>query len=112
MTNSDRLSPHYFVVWKQGNQPSPGDEEAAIRRAHRACRYLASLDLDHAQIANGSGFNKADSKVGHNVAKWPEQLVIRHFALAALAVRLAQKYERQLPPSLRVKPPAQQSMDV
>ncbi|MBX5164773.1 hypothetical protein [Rhizobium sp. NZLR4b] len=106
------LSPHYFIKWNRGYQPSRSEEEPAVRRAHQAVCYLASLDLDHAQIANNAGFSKSDVTRGHNLAKWPEDLVVKLFALSALAVLLAQKYDRQLPPSLKVKPPVQAAFDV
>lgn len=109
---SGRLSPHYFVAFKHGYQPSPGDREGAVRRAYRAVRYLASLDLDHAQKANKQGFSRSDVRRGHNLAGCPEESVVKHFALAALAVQLAQKYDRQLPVSLKVRPPAQAALDV
>ncbi|RYD21727.1 MAG: Crp/Fnr family transcriptional regulator [Spirochaetia bacterium] len=50
--SEDGLSPHYFIVWQRGYQPSRSEHEGAVRRAHRAVRYLAALDQDHAQIAN------------------------------------------------------------
>ncbi len=110
--SEDGLSPHYFIVWQRGYQPSRSEHEGAVRRAHRAVRYLAALDQDHAQIANKAGFSKSDVTKGHKLAKCAEDLVVRHFALSALAVRLAQKYDRQVPPSLKVKPPAQTSLDI
>ncbi len=109
---NERLSPHYFIFPAQKYQPSPSDQEAAVRRAHRAVRYLADLDRDHAQIANASGFSKSDSKCGHNLARCPEEKVVRHFALAALSVRLARKYRRQLPAALLVDPPVQKAFEV
>lgn len=51
-----RLSPHYLVYFKHFNPTSHSDRQAAARRACQAVRYIASLDLDHPQFANGRGF--------------------------------------------------------
>lgn len=107
-----RLSPHYFLFPQQKYQQSHSDQVETIRRAHRAVRYLADLDRDHAQIANAAGFSKSDSKCGHNLARWPEEKVVLHFALAALALKLARKYRRQLPAALLVDPPEQRALDI
>ncbi|NTI03117.1 hypothetical protein G6K88_13920 [Agrobacterium rhizogenes] len=73
---------------------------------------MATLDQDHAQIANKVGFSKSDVTRGHKLAKCTEDQVVRHFALSAMAVMLAQKYDRQVPPSLKVKPPVQTALNV
>lgn len=63
----------------------------------KAIRYLASQDHDHATRKNYQGFNKADSRIGHTLArkgKWTQQDVCK-------AIELANRYRRQLPPEVR-----------
>lgn len=104
------LSPHYSVS-KQPKYQQPHSDDVLIR-AHEAVRYLAALDLDRAHEANGRGFSKSDTRLGHSLSKWPTEIVIRHWAFALIAVKLARKYRRQLPPRLLVDPPIQTSLDV
>jgi SWI/SNF-related matrix-associated actin-dependent regulator 1 of chromatin subfamily A len=58
-----------------------------------ALRQLAFMDVDHASEWNGQGFNKLDSRIGHDLAErgslTPKQ--------AALGMRLVKKYSKQLP---------------
>ncbi|TAW65408.1 hypothetical protein ELI15_14030 [Rhizobium ruizarguesonis] len=103
-------SPRYSVEKKPIYQQSHSDE--VLARAHEAVRYLAALDLDHAQKANNSGFSKSDTRLGHSLARWPTKIVLRHWAFGLIAVKLARKYRRQLPPRLLVDQPAQISLDV
>jgi hypothetical protein len=105
-------SPHYFIN-QERNHPVLNllhrlsrSDAAGTERAHKAIIYLASLDLDHAQIANGRGFSKSDSKRGHNLARWPTERVIRSDMLGPMCCALARKYRKQLPPHLLVDPPS------
>ena len=74
------------------------DAEAAlmtpeqIAAAHAGLRILAGLDGDHAQEANGQGFNKGDSHAGHALAQ-REALSPRQ---AAAARKMLRKYVRQV----------------
>lgn len=69
------------------------DQIAAI---HSILCILAGLDQDHAAGKNDIGFNKIDSKIGHDLAGrrtlTPKQ--------AALGRRIAKKYHRQIPVDL------------
>ncbi|HID23711.1 MAG TPA: hypothetical protein EYP14_15120 [Planctomycetaceae bacterium] len=63
----------------------------------KAIRYLAFRDSDHATKKNRAGFNKADSKIGHTLArkeKWTQRDVHK-------AIELAHRYRRQLPEKIR-----------
>lgn len=68
-------------------------EPAKVAAIHRALRLLAGLDDDHALKRNGEGYNQADTHIGHSLADrfslTPKQ--------AALGLKLARKYRRQLP---------------
>lgn len=44
MTNTDRLSPHYFIDWQRKYRPSHSEAVEIIRRAHEAVKHIASLD--------------------------------------------------------------------
>jgi hypothetical protein len=103
-------SPHYSIVPQQKYHTSHSDE--VLRRAHEAVRYLAGLDLDRAHEANGQGFSKSDTKLGHCLAKWPTEIVVKHWAFGLIAIKLARKYRRQLPPRLLVDLPVQTALDV
>lgn len=112
---NDRLtihSPHYFIKWNLSYRPSRSDAAKIIKRAHDAVRYIASLDKDHAKLANGAGFSKSDVRGGHNLARIPVEKVVAHPILSAYALKLARKYKRQLPLSLLVDQPEQMSMKV
>ena len=38
--SSSRHSPHYFIFWKHGYQPSRSEQEAAVRRAQASCQAI------------------------------------------------------------------------
>jgi hypothetical protein len=103
-------SPHYSIEKQRNYHTSLSDD--ALRRAHEAVRYLASLDLDRAHEANGQGFSKSDTRLGHSLARWPTEIVIRHWAFGLIAIKLARKYRRQLPSRLLVDSPVQSALDV
>ena len=112
---NDRLdmhSPHYFIKWNRAHQMTRSDAYDAVKRAHDAVIYLANLDADYAKKQNGQGFSKSDSKIGHQLARCPQQKVLNHWALSGQVVKLARKYRRQLPLSLLVDQPEQMSMRV
>ncbi|MGO8034968.1 hypothetical protein [Rhizobium leguminosarum] len=104
MSEAD-FSPRYFVSTQRIYHTSLSADH--VRLAHEAVRYLASLDLDRAHEANGQGFSKSDTRLGNSLAKWPTEIVIRHWAFGLIAVKLARKYRRQLPPRLLVDQPVQ-----
>lgn len=104
MTKFSRC-PHYSILLNPKTLDARSDARAAIKRAHEAVIYLASLDADKAMIANGQGFAKSDVTKGHNLARWPTAYVVLNPFLAALSVKLARKYRRQLPPRLQVDQP-------
>jgi hypothetical protein len=112
MTDED-TSPAYFVVSDRKYQPSQLSYQIAqcdagqIERAWKAIQYLAKLDKDHAQEANGQGFSKSDTKLGHNLALWPLARVMRREILMIQFLKLARKYRGQLPLSLLVDQPSQ-----
>lgn len=103
--NQGGSSPHYSAQKQPRNQQTHSDE--VLQRAHEAVRYIAAFDLDRAHEANNAGFSKSDTKLGNCLAKWPTEIVVRHWAFALIAVRLARKYRRQLPPRLLVDQPVQ-----
>lgn len=69
------------------------EEEALVREA---LQIVAGYDPDKARARNGVGFSKFDGELGHELAKAP------HYSprQALVALRLARKYRRQLPPDL------------
>lgn len=69
------------------------EEEALVREA---LQIVAGYDPDKARARNGVGFSKFDGELGHGLAK------ISHYSprQALVALRLARKYRRQLPPDL------------
>lgn len=72
------------------------EEEALVREA---LQIVAGYDPDKARARNGVGFSKFDGELGHRLAKAP------HYSprQALVALRLARKYRRQLPPDLAEK---------
>ena len=69
------------------------DQVAAVQEA---LRILAGTDTDHAATRNDVGFNRYDTKVGHDLAMRPTLSDKQ----AALAYRVVSKYHRQLPSRL------------
>lgn len=69
------------------------EEEALVREA---LQIVAGYDPDKARARNGVGFSKFDGELGHRLAK------TSHYSprQALVALRLARKYRRQLPPDL------------
>lgn len=68
---------------------------------HKAIKYVAGFDFDHANVLNGVGFNKFDTGIGNNLAQLPlGQLSNKQ---AGIAKRLAIKYRGQLPEELKVQ---------
>lgn len=69
------------------------EEEALVREA---LQIVAGYDPDRARARNGVGFSKFDGVLGHELAEAP------HYSprQALVALRLARKYRRQLPPDL------------
>jgi SWI/SNF-related matrix-associated actin-dependent regulator 1 of chromatin subfamily A len=63
---------------------------------HIALRQLTFMDMDHANEWNGQGFNKIDSRIGHELAE-RDQLTPKQ---AALGMKLVRKYAGQLPDEL------------
>ncbi|MBY5820004.1 hypothetical protein HFN60_30910 [Rhizobium leguminosarum] len=119
MTTDPVASPHYSIVLKR-NHPTLNlncrlahcDGPEALVRAHKAVMWLASQDEDQAQLANGLGFSKSDTKSGRNLAKISTLQVIFSSILAVMAVNLARKYRRQLPHEYLVDTPKQQKLKI
>lgn len=63
---------------------------------HTALKLLAGLDGDRAAELNGMGYNKLDTAIGHSLAN-QQSLTAKQ---AALGLKLARKYRRQLPAEL------------
>lgn len=67
-----------------------------IRVIQLALQCIAGMDGDFARIKNDVGFNRLDADIGHDLAKRsslsPKQ--------AALALKIARKYVRQMPSEL------------
>ena len=74
----------------------PINSETAVA-IFAALRYIASRDGDHARELNGQEFNKIDGDLGHRLAN-SEALTLPELKKG---LRLARKYRRQLPQSLR-----------
>lgn len=72
-------------------------QQSQIVAIFKAMRYLASLDSDRARELNGQGFNKVDGPTGHRLAT-AETLSVPELQQG---LRLARKYQRQLPQDLR-----------
>lgn len=66
---------------------------------HTALRILAGLDPDRAFGKNDIGFNKIDSRIGHELAQ-RETLTPKQ---AALSMKIVKKYHRQLPDEIMEK---------
>lgn len=112
-------SPHYFIRL-QRNDPKLNlncriahcDSPEALVRAHKAVMWLAAQDEDQAQLANGLGFSKSDTKAGRNLAKISTLQVIFSSILSVMAVNLARRYRRQLPHEYLVDRPKQQALKI
>ncbi|RVL87647.1 hypothetical protein CN140_01570 [Sinorhizobium meliloti] len=118
MTESN-VSPHYSIVSDRSYPVlnlicaiAQCDGPAALVRAHKAVVWLAAQDEDHAQLANGRGFSKSDTTAGRNLARIPIKQVILSSILAPMAVKLARKYRRQLPPEYLVDKPKQGGLKI
>lgn len=71
-----------------------------VQAAHDALRAVAGLDPDHAREANGRGFDKSDVALGHALASASAESIASSPAYAALVLKLAGKYRRQVTPRL------------
>lgn len=112
-------SPRYFLQQQRIHQVlnlvcaiAHCDGPAALVRAHKAVMWLADQDEDQAQIKNGLGFSKSDTKSGRNLAKIPTRQVVLSSILGPWAVVLARKYRRQLPHRLLVDQPKKPSSKI
>lgn len=94
-------SPHYSINQNLKYWIAQCDVKTA-ERAIDAVKYIASLDVDHAALANGRGFARSDVRYGHNLAKCPKEIALRSEILVIGFLKLARKYRRQLPPDLLV----------
>jgi len=72
--------------------------DAERRTAHAAIRHLAALDKDGARRANGAGFSKVDTMVGHQLASLESPSPAQYATMRQIAM----KYRGQLSPSLRI----------
>lgn len=110
MTESGH-SPHYFISLDRSYHGSNLFYQIAhcdadqLTRAWNAVQWLANRDLDHAANANGVGFSKSDTRIGHKLARWPLAVVHQSEMLAIMLLKLARKYRRQLPPEYVVDQP-------
>ena len=68
-----------------------------IKAIFESLQYLASLDSDRAKELNGQGFNKVDGATGHRLANGAT-LSVKELETG---LKLARKYQRQLPAHLR-----------
>lgn len=53
-------------------------------------------------MPHGRGFNKADSRKGHELASWPEFIFVHSPWMHDPGRRLVHKYRKQLPPDLKL----------
>lgn len=67
-----------------------------IAAVHTALKLLAGMDGDRAAELNGIGFNRLDTAIGHSLASQPTLTAKQ----AALGLKIARKYRRQLPAEL------------
>ncbi|KQY20064.1 hypothetical protein [Rhizobium sp. Root482] len=119
MTTDPVASPRYSIRLKR-NDPKLNlncaivqcDGPEALARAHRAVMWLADQDQDEAQLANGLGFSKSDTKAGRNLANISTLQVILSSILTVMAVNLARKYRRQLPHEYLVDQQKQQNLKI
>ncbi|MBY3044828.1 hypothetical protein [Rhizobium leguminosarum] len=117
---TDPVSPHYFVLLNRKYRGSNLFYSIAqcdadqLTRAWNAVQWLAAKDLDHAADANGFGFNKSDTTIGHRAARASLVAAHRNEMLAIVLLKLARKYRRQLPPRYLVDQPqpCQPKLDV
>lgn len=104
-------SPHYFITLDRKYRGSNLFYSIAqcdadqLTRAWNAVQWLAKHDLDHASDANGLGFSKSDTTIGHRAAKASLVAAHRSEMLAIVLLKLARKYRRQLPPRYLVDQP-------
>jgi len=108
---TESVSPHYFVLLDRKYRGSNLFYQIAhcdadqLTRAWNAVQWLAAKDLDHAADANGVGFSKSDTTIGHRAAKASLIAAHRNEMLAIALLKLARKYRRQLPPRYLVDRP-------
>ena len=111
-------SPHYFVSLQRQYHGSNLFYQIAqcdadqLTRAWNAVQWLVNRDLDYAANANGVGFSKSDTKIGHKLARWPLAVVHQSEMLAIMLLKLARKYRRQLPPEYIVDQPSLPNFDI
>jgi hypothetical protein len=83
------------------NQESAGPRsDGRLEAALDALRIVAGNDPDHARQANGRGFARSDVSRGHSLSE-ASATAIRGTAAASEALRLAVRYRRQVPTSVR-----------
>lgn len=67
-----------------------------ISEIHGALKILSSMDGDHARFENYAGFNKIDTKIGHELSAL-ESITAKQ---AVLGKHIVKKYKRQLPENI------------
>lgn len=106
VNHPDRQAPVYQAREVAASHDVKADELAALAESmtdeqraavHSALRILAGLDPDHAFGKNDIGFNKIDSRIGHELAQ-RETLTPKQ---AALGIKIIKKYHRQLPDEIK-----------
>jgi hypothetical protein len=102
--NQTPVSPHYFVFLHHQYRVSRSEIDDVIRSCHAGLRHVAANDPDHARKQNGVGFSASDQTLGHKLARASVENFLRSEILATVMIRLAIRYRRQIPPSLRFDP--------
>lgn len=116
MTIEADHSPHYFVTLDRRYHGSNLFYQIAqcdageLTRAWNAVQWLAKKDLDRASDANGVGFSKSDTTIGHRVAQTSLYSAHKNEMLAIVLLKLARKYRKQLPPRYLVDRPKHQEL--
>lgn len=101
VNHPERTAPVYQPKEKPATHETTVDELAKIAESlsyeetvmiHNQLRYLSGMDGDYAAELNGAGFNRIDTRIGHDLAALAELTPKQ----AALGQKILKKYHKQL----------------
>ena len=67
-----------------------------VSEIHGALKYMSGMDGDYARSLNDIGYNKIDTKIGHELSE-RESITAKQ---AVLAKHILKKYKRQIPENI------------
>lgn len=96
-------APHYSLKSNRKSSISHSDarSDGTLAAALDAVREVASMDPDHARLANAAGFSVSDVALGHRLARLSVSQLKTDPVSRGQVLALASRYRRQVSPRLR-----------